>query len=329
MEILDTFIENQGAISGNNATIAENQMKVYEAGLKAGLMQDPDYQEGYEDGRDAAMGVEWESIIDGSVPVGRAKEADYAKKADRATLADRATESGRAANAEEATHARTAGRATEADHASEADHSAEADHASEADRAKEATNAGYSANAGHATTATSAANAEHAAEAAYARNVPLWNVDGNVGAISPTFSTVLSQSLINGLAETPQTVSFSVPMINTGNLYLDFDTFVDNLLTGSGAQYDVTVDWKIYVGDALREEDSYTTRVSYGGGDDTKHFRRLLNVSTGDKLTLSVTASAARLMSNYGGEIKVSINNIRFFANIITAHTYHTLEVEV
>jgi hypothetical protein len=350
MEILDTFIENQGAISGNNATIAENQVKVYEAGLKAGLMQDPDYQEGYEDGRDAAMGVEWESIIDGSVPVGRAKEADYAKKADRATLADRATESGRAANAEEATHARTAGRATEATHSATADHATEADHASEADRAKEATNAGYATNAGHATTATSATNASKAAtadEATYVRNAPLWNVDKCVGRISPSIELEKMKLSLGGVlvdvgAEESISKEIDIPMINSGKLYLCFKTKTFCYRDEIGDSFEAQVKADICVNKEIVETCGRTYTISDEGdfsnihGSSDKYaiddeYRQLLEVNAGEIVTIMYTFSLRKTEGDSAthASADLGVTDVHLKANIITAHTYYTLEVEV
>ena len=171
-DVMNTFIENQANISGNNATIAENQRKVYEAGIRAGLAQDPDYAEGYEDGLDAALGgVEWQDILNGNTPVGRAIEADHATEADHSSEADHSktasfsTEANHAATSDNATNAN---RSTEATHSEAADHATEATHASEADHSAEsshAANADYATNAGHATTATSAMSATNAVNA--------------------------------------------------------------------------------------------------------------------------------------------------------------------
>lgn len=140
-----SIAEKAGEISGNNATIAENLQKVYDAGLKAGLAQDPDYAEGYKDGVES--GILWDDLMSGASPVGRAREADHATSADNAAKADYASEANRATEADHATKATTA---TEANHAIEATHAANADHATSADNA---TNADRATNAGHATTA--------------------------------------------------------------------------------------------------------------------------------------------------------------------------------
>lgn len=155
--------DDVGEISENNVTIAETQEKVYNAGVRAGMMQDPDYSEGYEDGYEQGLsdssGVVWEDLLSGKVPVGKAKEADHADKATNADHAESATFAGHAITAESATNA---DRATGANHATEADHSVEADHATEADRSVEADHA---TNADKANTAVSAGHATTAAVA--------------------------------------------------------------------------------------------------------------------------------------------------------------------
>ena len=148
-----SIIEHVGEFSENNATIAENQQKVYEAGVRAGLAQDPDYAEGYQDGLDSAAGVEWESLLDGRTPVGRAKEADHATEASHSVTADSATTASRAAAADQATNAN---RAANADHAANADYATNAGHATTATAATNATNAAHANNADNATHADTA-----------------------------------------------------------------------------------------------------------------------------------------------------------------------------
>lgn len=335
MGVMETFIENQGAISGNNATIAENQMKVYEAGVRAGLAQDPDYQEGYEDGRDAALGgAEWEDILNGNTPVGRAKEADHAAKANHATQADLATNATRAANADRALDAESAALAHEATHSCTADRASEADRADVANHASEAThaeNADYSTNAGHATTATSASNS------------PLWNVDRYVGKISPSIDMEMvrvshtGNSTSNG-TEKSASGQMSIPMINSGKLYLDFKTKTACDPGGGEGRYIITDKVDVYVNEVLVQTfgREYTVEpggdfslVSHEGTKDTE-YRQLLNVSMGDVVTIKNTLTLRRV----GGIVSdsamagLTVSDIQLKANIITAHTYHTLEVE-
>jgi hypothetical protein len=156
MSILDNMTE----MSDNNVTIAENQQAVYNAGMRAGLAQDPDYSEGYKDGYNQgatdASGIAWDSLLNGDIPVGKAKEADLAKNAKKADLAAKATNSDfatRAASSETSDHATNADTATEAGHADLADLATEATHAGSASHSDRAT---YADGASHATTATSA-----------------------------------------------------------------------------------------------------------------------------------------------------------------------------
>ena len=158
-----SIVEKASEISENNATIAKNQQRVYEAGVRAGLAQDPDYAEGFEDGHAQgitdASGVIWEDLLSGEIAVGKALEADHAAEAthsinsDRSLLADKATEADHASTATNADHSATAGRAAEADH------SDTATNATLAERATNANNADRADFAGHATTATQATSA--------------------------------------------------------------------------------------------------------------------------------------------------------------------------
>ena len=162
--------DNVNEISENNVTIAENLEKVYNAGMRAGLAQDPDYSEGYDDGYEQGLtdssGVVWEDLLSGKVPVGKAREADHADKATNAENAENAKNANHAKSADNATNAN---RATEANHAAEADHSVEADHATEADHSVEADHA---TNADKANTAVSA---DHATTATVANSTNSFN----------------------------------------------------------------------------------------------------------------------------------------------------------
>ena len=177
--------DNVNEISENNVTIAENLEKVYNAGMRAGLAQDPDYSEGYDDGYEQGLsdssGVVWEDLLSGKVPVGKAKEADHADKATNAENAENAKNANHAKSADNATNAN---RATEANHAAEADHSVEADHATEADHSVEADHA---TNADKANTAVSA---DHATTATVANSTNSFNgvlpiEEGGTGANNP------------------------------------------------------------------------------------------------------------------------------------------------
>lgn len=181
MSIKDDVME----VSENNVTIAENLEKVYNAGMRAGLAQDPDYAEGYDDGYEQGLtdssGVVWEDLLSGKVPVGKAKEADHA---DRATNAENAENAKNANHAKSADNATNANRATEANHAMEADHSTNADHATEADHS---TNADHATNADKANTAVSA---DHATTATVANSANSFNgvlpiEEGGTGANNP------------------------------------------------------------------------------------------------------------------------------------------------
>lgn len=83
-----------GNVSENNAVIAENQQEVYEAGMRAGLAQNPEYADGYTDGYKEGlkknMGYEWDALIDGSIPVGKAVEADHSAESDHSVESDHA-----------------------------------------------------------------------------------------------------------------------------------------------------------------------------------------------------------------------------------------------
>ena len=177
--------DDVGEISENNVTIAEKQEKVYNAGMRAGMMQDPDYSEGYDDGYEQgltdASGVVWEDLLSGKVPVGKAKEADHATTATNANHADSATNAGRATEADHS---------AKADHATNANHSATADEASHADTATSATNAGHAESADEASHATTADNAGHATTATVANSANALNTvlpieKGGTGGTTP------------------------------------------------------------------------------------------------------------------------------------------------
>lgn len=339
-DVVNTFIENQSNISGNNATIAENQRKVYEAGIRAGLSQDPTYSEGYEDGLDAALGgAEWQDILNGNTPVGKAKLAD------RATEADRAKTASTAISAEVANHAGVADRSYESDHAAhavnaeEADLAKEATHSADADRATEADHtpeADYAKNAGHATTATTATSVLSA---------PRWNVDRFVGAISPTKDTEKLSVVNDGFSASvgqEKTVSgeTSIPMINSGTVYLCFSTKTACERDERVAAYTIMDKVEVYVNNTLSHTLGREYTVGINGADfpsfsmesdaiDTE-YRPLLSVSAGDVVTLKYSLTTRRGAGGGWDSLTawLTLFGIHLKANIITAHTYHTLEVE-
>lgn len=313
-----SFMENVSEISENNATIAENQQKVYEAGVRAGLAQTPDYSEGYEDGYasgvDDSLGGYLTELIDGKVKVGKAKEADHAASATNAVNAEHAGDAGHATNADHATgadHAASADQATEADHAAEAGHAAEADHATEADHADSANVASYAAIADNAV------------------SVPAWNVDSDVGAISPSVNMV-ELSVVASSNESSRRASdqIRIPMINSGDLYLDFKITL-TMDKESGVTYkNIVGKVDIYLNDTLAK----TCGGTYADGDFTSsglkkwievECRNLLSVSMGDVVTVIAT-----LDPGYGSvkdTFTMKVEGVQLKANIVTAHTYLTL----
>lgn len=194
-------------MSENNATIAENQQKVYDAGVRAGKAQDVDYADGYGDGYEAgvsdASGGVWDSLISGETPVGKAVEADRAAtatyaitagRAEEATHAENASHSNSADNATEAEMALNAQHAQEAEYSVEAQHSATSDYATNAGHATEADQATNASHATNATTATSATNADHATEADYA------SVAGRASAVFARGTvTAVAASTVNNI----------------------------------------------------------------------------------------------------------------------------------
>lgn len=208
-----SIVENASEISKNNETIAKNMQKVYDAGVRSGLAQDPDYAEGFEDGHTQglsdASGVIWEDLLSGEIPVGKAREADHAAEAthsinaDRAALADKATEADHAATATNANYSANAGRAAEADH------SDTATNATLAERAANADNADRADFAGHATTATQATSATTADTAkAFDGVLPVANggtgagtVDGALAVLGLTGAAKIATGSYEGTGE--------------------------------------------------------------------------------------------------------------------------------
>lgn len=197
-----SIVEKASEISENNVTIAKNQQRVYEAGVRAGLAQDPDYAEGFADGHEQglsdASGVIWEDLLSGEIPVGKAREADHAAEATHSINADRAALADKATEADHSATSTNANRSANADRAAEADHADTATNATHADRATNADNADRSDFAGHATTATQATSAT-TADIAKALDGVLPVANGGTGA--GTVDGALAALGLTGVAE--------------------------------------------------------------------------------------------------------------------------------
>lgn len=356
--------DNVNEISENNVTIAENLEKVYNAGMRAGLAQDPDYAEGYDDGYEQGLtdssGVVWEDLLSGKVPVGKAKEADHA---DKATNAENAENAKNANNAKSADNATNANRATEANHATEADHSEEADHATEADHSVEAdhaTNAdkaNTAVSADHATTAT-VANSTNSfngvlpiEEGGTGANNPIdalknlgqkpWDVNENVGSIVANEITkediprgewkVSSVTEGNWVTRTYHVARFS--MINSGEVYLHY---YSGLYNGSG---DTTP--RAYMGYRILKNDEvvleeqayfYVDGISGINGTPNTDGLRALNGNRDLKLNVS-KGDIIEIVADYGTSIASDanvtsdsyFNHIYLSANIDTPYKYIAL----
>lgn len=154
-------------------------------------------------------------------------------------------------------------------------------------------------------------------------NVPEWNVNENVGIISP--STEFDLKILSTEQEGQKSVSF--PMINSGRVRLDF------VLNSSNMQHNTPPDqalysWKqvveVYVNENLVQTHGETT---YSYLRDKK-CETTLDVSVGDVVTLIAKVSVHNPNGLYVGatdwcELKVS--DIQLKANIATAHTYLSL----
>ncbi|MBE6662054.1 MAG: hypothetical protein E7606_02085 [Ruminococcaceae bacterium] len=100
--------------------------------------------------------------------------------------------------------------------------------------------------------------------------VPEWNVEGNVGAISP--ATNLETSIVIENYTTSEVTpleseekSFSFPIINTGKIYLDFNDVLSVAIptNTNGIVWETTA--KIYVNGNLITEYSRTYKTNIGG----------------------------------------------------------------
>ena len=169
-----------------------------------------------------------------------------------------------------------------------------------------------------------------------------WNVDRFIGDISPSIDMERIRVDSNGFGESigeEESVSgqASIPMINSGNLYLDFKTKTACSRAEREGTYAVTDKVDIYVNEALVQTfgRTYSTDNEFpwiSDEDDTidTEYRHLLSVSAGDVVTIKCTLTVRRTSgSNYdSARAYLTVADIQLKANIITAHTYHTLEVE-
>ncbi|MEE1046439.1 MAG: hypothetical protein U0M60_03335 [Clostridia bacterium] len=348
MSIKDDVME----VSENNVTIAENLEKVYNAGMRAGLAQDPDYAEGYDDGYEQGLtdssGVVWEDLLSGKVPVGKAKEADHADKATNAENAENAKNANHAKSADNATNANRAtgaNHATEADHSVEADHATEAGHSTNADHATNADKANTAVSADHATTAT-LANSTNSfngvlpiEEGGTGANNPIdalknlgqkpWDVNENVGSIVANEITYgdIKRSLSSEVADgnmrikTYDVVQF--PMINSGEIYLHYYSNIYGT-SGDGSP-------GAYTGYKVLKNDEvvHSEQVYFESGRDTLRtlngYKKLkLSVSKGDIIRIVTECKIHK--DNDGGVVGENLfTHIYLSANIDTPYKYIAL----
>lgn len=170
-----------------------------------------------------------------------------------------------------------------------------------------------------------------------------WNVDKNVGVISPSIDgerVSVSNSGFNTSIGTEESVSgqMSIPMINSGKLYLDFKTKTACKRDEWVGSYTVTDNVDIYVNEELVQTFGRVYTAESGGdfsiSTDTDtidtEYRHLLSVRAGDVVALKYTLTVRRKGgANYDeATAYLTVADIQLKANIATAHTYHTLEVE-
>ena len=167
-----------------------------------------------------------------------------------------------------------------------------------------------------------------------------WNVESNVGAISS--ATNMEELKFN--IDTAPTASMSIPMINSGALYLDFCAIIKLVHSKDSNCYDASYSLggniEIYVNNVLSETYSaiyapeakdFLENGSLTSIEKAISFRHLLNVNRGDVVTLKVLSSMDAVTTykrkdDYG---YLTIKDIQLKANIITAHTYVTLGDEL
>ena len=197
-------------------------------------------------------------------------------------------------------------------------------------------NLGYSPNANHAITADRATDADHATSADQADkanhatladnavSVPAWNVDSNVGAISPAVDMKKMDTNIDKALS--QQISF--PMINSGNLYLDFNIDLTMDRDSAVTYNNIVGKVDIYLNDELVKTCGGTYTEAHfnpmnGKGSLSTEHRNLLSVQMGDVVTLIVTFS--RGSGSVYDHFTMQVTGVQLKANIITAHTYLNL----
>jgi hypothetical protein len=162
-------------------------------------------------------------------------------------------------------------------------------------------------------------------------NVPEWNVDENVGIISPAASLEVkvegkrSSKAYTASAEK----SVSIPMINTGKLYLDIDgTWSTYGLLSN--KYTINTSIETYVNGVSRFTENYTKNS--GSIGYPLHHRINLEVNKGEDVTLVVRQTLDVQAGGSNTEIDkpipyatFDISKMQLKANIATAHTYLTL----
>ena len=285
--------DNVNEISENNVAIAENQQKVYEAGVRAGLAQDPDYAEGYDDGYEQGLtdssGVVWEELLNGKTPVGRAREADHATTATSATAA------------------------TNADHSLESDHATVASSADDLNIVLPIEKGG-----------TGAATADEAlVTLGITTYQKPWDLNENVGpifsnAIKHTSATITSITDETGKKSTG--IAAQITMINSGEVCLHYTA---DIFRGSSTSISNT-----YIAHKVLKNDEVVSTIKAYCADGSGALASLngmfsvkLNVSKGDIITLAVESFMHRDSSPL---IPASdpFTNIYLSANIDTPYKY-------
>lgn len=162
-----------------------------------------------------------------------------------------------------------------------------------------------------------------------------WNVDGNIGPISPSVN--IADIIVNGDDEQTLTgqSQISFPMINSGTLYLDFNTKTSVDFNA----YDYTVKNKvdIYVNDVLSETHSKT--YGYENFDAAsernqtleERYRNTLNVRIGDVVTVKASVELQpkeSALTSHKDIVTFTVADVQLKANIFTTHNYTSLLVE-
>lgn len=156
----------------------------------------------------------------------------------------------------------------------------------------------------------------------YAANVPEWNVKNNVGCISPS----VNMEELTEIGDVDLSTRISFPMINSGNLYLDFKTTLIKDVD-SGVTSPVTGKVDIYLNEELVKTfggtyayADFNTKNGYGTIEAEN--RHLLRVNMGDVVTMVATLQTKG--SVYDSHT-LKVEGVQLKANIITAHTYREL----